>query len=184
MKWLTSGLTRLERARGSRVKLKGFTIIELLVVIVTLGILAGITAVSYRGIRERGDEARRQEDFAKIIDAIKGTRTKTGTTLTGSMNGLSVSLNNCSAEIDFRKERVRQTNDCFRHYHNLFNELERVSGVDLSRVRDGDGKNRPYIIEMREGVNGNNCDADKIKYFDRQNQLVDGVDVPKFYQAC
>lgn len=179
-----NGPIKLVRVKGFSVKLKGFTIIELLVVIVTLGILAGITAVSYRGIRERGDEARRKEDFAKIIDAVKGTRAKTGTTLAGSMNELSVGLNNCSADIDFRKERVRQTNDCFRHYHNFFNELERVSGVDLSRVRDGDGKNRPYIIEMREGVNGNNCDVDKIKYFDRQNQLVDGIDIPKFYQDC
>jgi general secretion pathway protein G len=45
----------------------GFTLIELLVVIFVLGILAGITMVSYSGTQERARDSRRKTD----LDAIK-----------------------------------------------------------------------------------------------------------------
>ena len=45
----------------------GFTLIELLIVITILGILAGLTLVSYTGTQERSRDSRRKTD----LDAIK-----------------------------------------------------------------------------------------------------------------
>lgn len=48
---------------------RGFTIIELLIVITILGILAGLTLVSYNGTQERSRDSRRKTD----LDALKKT---------------------------------------------------------------------------------------------------------------
>jgi len=49
---------------------RGFTIVELLIVIVVIGILAGITVVSYNGIQERAKFATAKSDLAAINKAI------------------------------------------------------------------------------------------------------------------
>jgi len=47
-------------------KLLGFTIVELLIVIVVIGILAAISAIAYNGIQEQARAATAQSDFANI----------------------------------------------------------------------------------------------------------------------
>lgn len=42
----------------------GFTIVELLIVIVVIGILAAVTVVTYRGIQNRANDAAVQSDLA------------------------------------------------------------------------------------------------------------------------
>lgn len=52
----------------------GFTIVELLIVIVVIGILAAITVVAFNGIQNRGYDTAVQSDlanFAKKIEIIK-----------------------------------------------------------------------------------------------------------------
>jgi len=49
----------------------GFTIVELLIVIVVIGILAAITIVAYNGIQERAKFSKAQQDLASIRKAIK-----------------------------------------------------------------------------------------------------------------
>lgn len=44
----------------------GFTIVELLIVIVVIGILAAITIVAFNGVQERGRDADRQTDLKTI----------------------------------------------------------------------------------------------------------------------
>lgn len=51
-------------------KPQGFTIVELLIVIVVIAILAAITIVAYNGIQARARDARRSSDIAQIKKAL------------------------------------------------------------------------------------------------------------------
>ena len=50
---------------------KGFTIVELLVSIVVIGILVGITVVSYNGIQQRTRDSQRDSDITRIKIALE-----------------------------------------------------------------------------------------------------------------
>jgi prepilin-type N-terminal cleavage/methylation domain-containing protein len=57
----------------------GFTIVELLIVIVVIAILAAITVVTYSGIRSRANDARRISDANAIVKAIHAYLAENGT---------------------------------------------------------------------------------------------------------
>ena len=59
-------------------KQKGFTIVELLIVIVVIGILAAITIVAYNGIQQRARDATRTSDIAAIQKALEMYRADNG----------------------------------------------------------------------------------------------------------
>ena len=66
----------MERKRHRQVQ--GFTLVELMVVIVIIGILAGVVVVNYTGRTEKAIEARVKTDFKSIQDAIEMFKTDTG----------------------------------------------------------------------------------------------------------
>lgn len=66
----------------------GFTIVELLIVIVVIGILAAITIVAFNGIQNRGYDTTVKSDlanFAKKIELVKADNGTYPTTLTPAM---------------------------------------------------------------------------------------------------
>jgi len=68
----------------NNIKSKGFTIVELLVVIVVIGILAAITVVSYSGITNKAKQGRAQSNAYSIRDMAEtyaGTQGKYPSTL-------------------------------------------------------------------------------------------------------
>lgn len=56
----------------------GFTIVELLIVIVVIGILAAITLVAYNSIQQRARDSRRTSDLSNIMKALELYRTNNG----------------------------------------------------------------------------------------------------------
>ncbi len=59
------------RSKSKRVsKRRGFTIVELLIVIVVIGILAAITIVAYSGIQQRARDSVRAQDLSSIKQAL------------------------------------------------------------------------------------------------------------------
>ena len=72
---------------SKNIKLKGFTIIELLVVIVVIGILAAITIVSFANVTNRGYTASGQAAANNVIS--KAVLYKNGPTISGGSNGLA-----------------------------------------------------------------------------------------------
>lgn len=49
---------------------RGFTIVELLIVIVVIAILAAISIVAFTGVQQRGRDAQRASDAANIVKAL------------------------------------------------------------------------------------------------------------------
>lgn len=71
----------------------GFTIVELLIVIVVIAILAAITVVAYNGIRQRAVESTTLSDLSSYNTAIEAARTTSGTNTyptTASGAGLAI----------------------------------------------------------------------------------------------
>ena len=57
---------------------KGFTIVELLIVIVIIGILAALVIVAYNGVQQRARDSKRQADLTAIKKALELFRTDKG----------------------------------------------------------------------------------------------------------
>ncbi|MDB5187107.1 MAG: fimbrial protein pilin [Candidatus Saccharibacteria bacterium] len=56
----------------------GFTIVELLIVIVVIGILAAITIVAYNGVQNRAQDTKRVHDAQAIVTALEAQKTVSG----------------------------------------------------------------------------------------------------------
>jgi type II secretion system protein G len=61
----------MHKAWATKRKMRGFTIIELIVTIVVIGILAGIMIVSYNGIQQRSRDATRDSDVTQLKIALE-----------------------------------------------------------------------------------------------------------------
>lgn len=57
---------------------KGFTIVELLIVVAVIAILAAITVVAYNGVQDRGNYSKARADLKHIDDAIQVYKAQTG----------------------------------------------------------------------------------------------------------
>ena len=57
----------------------GFTIVELLIVIVVIGILAAITIVAYNGIQQRGRDVKRTSDVGSLKKLVELYKVDNGT---------------------------------------------------------------------------------------------------------
>lgn len=64
-------------------KQKGFTVVELLVVIAVIGILATLTLVGYQSVQAKARDTERKTEVSAIADAIKLYRLKYGNDIEG-----------------------------------------------------------------------------------------------------
>lgn len=68
----------------------GFTIVELLIVIVVIAILAAITIVAYNGIQQRARDSQRKQDVATIQKALEMYYMDNGKYPPGSSTGMGI----------------------------------------------------------------------------------------------
>lgn len=68
-------------------KQTGFTIVELLIVIVVIGILAAITIVAYNGVQQRARDTKRVSDINTLVKSMTMWSIQTGNMPTGTGAG-------------------------------------------------------------------------------------------------
>ncbi|MBC7943391.1 prepilin-type N-terminal cleavage/methylation domain-containing protein [Candidatus Saccharibacteria bacterium] len=112
----------------------GFTIVELLIVIVVIGILAAISIVAYSGIQERAKVAKANTDLATLVKSIQIARLSVGKTLMG------VTGSGCT--------RCAGTQAA---YDLALDNISLAAGTNLSFLKVGDPWGDRYVLDENEG---------------------------------
>lgn len=127
----------------------GFTIVELLIVIVVIAVLASISIVAYTGIQERASKSRVQSDITQIVKAISLAREQDSKTLR-SMTGSGGTMSPCIQKTTGTDlAALPSTDTCWTAYNNFLNLISEKSGMDIRGLKDPWG--RPYYIDENEG---------------------------------
>lgn len=134
----------------------GFTIVELLIVIVVIAILAAITIVAYNGIQQRSQTAKIDADLASLVKAIKGARVNADKPLreiTFAGSTPSNTATTCMAKpANTDLAALSKTADtCWTVYLTSLQRISDASGVNVTNLVDPWG--RPYMIDENEQEN-------------------------------
>ena len=167
---------------------KGFTLVELLIVIVIIGILAAISVVAYNGITEKAQTARRDSDMSQLLKAITVARNNTGKTL-GEITKHYWSMGECTSTVNnpqgAEPKDLPKTHGCWQWYYLNLSRISDASGISLESLRSGDPRGNPYVWDESEGESGDYCRKDgKISYFSGNGVgLIGVVEIPKYYSC-
>lgn len=148
---------------------KAFTIVELLIVIVVIGLLATISLVSYSNVTSRSAISKRESDLTAYYKAIIIARESSGKRLNQITNNYwsagscMVSSGNPS---NIEPKNLPKSHSCWTTYYNNLNAISSASGVSLSWLRDGDANGNPYTLDENEEEGGICGRADVMYYFD------------------
>lgn len=186
--WASSPLRRLIEDK-SRIKGRdGFTIVELLIVIVVVAILASISIIGYSGIQQRAIQSKRDADMAILLKAITLARINTERTL-GSITGSYWSFGSCSTPAnnpDAAEPRdLSSSHICWTRYYAVLTNIGNAAQMDISSLRSGDARGNPYMLDENEGENGDMCAQDSpIRYFTGNGVAAGyGPAIPKFFSC-
>ena len=150
---------------------KGFTIVELLIVIVVIAILAAISVVAYNGVQQRAAVSKRESDLASLYKAIILARESTGKTLL-QITGSGYSAGHCTSYLNTSNtepSKLPKDGDCWRVNRNVLDAISNASGVNLESLKSGDARGNPYVFDENEGEGGNCARTDAIFYFTGTN---------------
>lgn len=146
-------------------KQKGFTIVELLIVIVVIGILAAITIVAYNGVQERARVSSANSDLTLLNKAIQAARINTNKTLLG------VTGSNCTRCFDQAR------------YELSLDNIASASGMSVDRLKKGDPWGNKYGFDENEGEGASPCaNKDSLYLMTPGKTAVFAQDVP-FYNC-
>lgn len=162
-------------------KQSGFTIVELLIVIVVIAILATITIVAFSGIQERARQAKVKQDIAAIHKAVKLAHESTGKSILELSGNLSYGTGGSAAACSnvhptgTDMAALDKNDGCWRSYNKILSTISDASGSDIRNIIDPWG--RPYII--MEWEMPNNCRTDQVgamtNPYDRWSRLANSM---------
>ncbi len=124
-------------------KQTGFTIVELLIVIVVIGILAAISIVAFNGIQERAKVQQANSELNTFLKAINMARINRDTHLYG------ITGSNCTRCGD-------QT-----RYNTSIDNLAAASNMNLNSIKDGNPWGDRYSLDENQGETGT-CSVDTL----------------------
>ena len=146
-------------------KQTGFTIVELLIVIVIIGILAAITVVAYNGIQERAKVSRANNDLALLNRAIHTARISEDKTL------YSITGSNCTRCFDQAR------------YELTLDLIGAAAKTNLAGLKAGDPWGNKYGIDENEGEGATPCANKDSLYLMTSGKTGINTQVIPFYQC-
>jgi prepilin-type N-terminal cleavage/methylation domain-containing protein len=139
-------------------KTTGFTIVELLIVIVVIAILASITVVAFNGVQDRARKSKISSDLGQLDRAIKGARAN-GSTALRYITGSAASGSGCWGKPDGTDLATLLPSDgCWTAYNNALATISTASGINVNNLKDPWG--RPYYIDENEDEPAGTCRDD------------------------
>ena len=152
---------------------RGFTIVELAVVIVVISLLATIIYAGYNGVQTRSREARMQNEALTLKEAIETARVRThkrlmeitGTPWTGQFclfqpAGAPSPGSPIPDGTDLSK-KTTMTQQCWDDYTAALQKISDASGIDVTKFLDPLG--RPYYIDENDTTGS--CNYDSVVWF-------------------
>lgn len=140
-------------------KLKAFTIVELLVVIVIIGVLAAITVVSYSGAQTKAQVSKIKSDLSLLSKAIVMAHDASSKTLV-QITGRGYTAAGCASKVAGTDlaSLDKSSDTCWTYYLSALSLISGASGVDVRNIVDPWG--RPYFIDENEGETVGDCRLD------------------------
>ena len=136
-------------------KKSGFTIVELLIVIVVIAVLAAITVVAHNGIQTRSKTTKVNTDIANLVKAIQSARISVDGPLLG-ITGTGCS--GCSFPYTVTDttpyNTLPKTHACWVRYYSKLDAIAAAAGANLNSLKAGDPWGNPYWIDENEAEGG------------------------------
>lgn len=169
----------------------GFTIVELLIVVVVIAILASVVIVSYSGIQQRAAVAERESEMKTLLQAIHLARINKGQSL-GQITGSYWTLGTCTSTYptgnpsSIEPKDLPKDHACWQRYYDFLTAVGTAAQMNLDGLRSGDYRGNPYAIDESEGEGGDFCLVDgPIRYFTGDGvATANGPAIPKYYPSC
>lgn len=164
----------------------GFTIVELLIVIVVIGILAAITVVAYNGIQQRANNAKIASDLAQIQKAIITARANRESPLfviypNGAPEGSCIAK---ASGTDLAA--LPKTDSCWTGYTNFLTAVSDASYININNIADPWG--RPYYVNPNEDENTTThvCLKDQIGTYSQPfvKSTSNVINIPIYKTSC
>ncbi len=165
---------------------KGFTIVELLIVIIVIAILAAIVIVAYNGIQAKAAQSKINSDLATIQQAIFAARLNNDSPLytiypVGGPEGPCLAK---ASGIDLAT--LPKTDTCWTGYTNFLSAVASASGVSIQSIVDPWG--RPYYVNPNESENQTDhlCMNDQIGTYSQPfvKTTTNVINIPLYKSTC
>lgn len=143
---------------------RGFTIVELLIVIVVIAVLASIVIVTYKGVQARAQQSKISHDLRDFEKAIRMARAQSGQVL-GNITGSFGTASGCIGHANGTDlATLPKTDSCWTRYASALDKISIASGVNIRELVDPWG--RPYYLDENEYEGGStNCTKDHLGSF-------------------
>ena len=168
---------------------RGFTIVELLIVIVIIAILTAITIVAYNGIQGRAQQAKIQNDLTELEQAILAARIQTGETVWQITGGPGITGDACAQYASGTDiAAIPKSDSCWTKNADALSKISIASGINVRNLLDP--WQRPYWIYENEGrLTPTDCHKDYISNLRMPHVLwgqddLNLRDVPNSLQGC